>query len=253
MPKIQECGILFRGYAKEKEAVDEVVDRLYLSVCRAIGLGFRRVTVLVPRDKDCGVTANAIALKVSHLGPGGVFVVSPLGNENSDVLNRGLLHLRAQGRKYAFIMSNKAIEYLTTKNVDKMLLAFETGAFAVGLAVRDESVSEEEDDVYRGVLEGRLSNIFCAWDIRVLNAGDDFDSEIGVEEIAPIIRIIRAYGGRVAPIFPVDHGGLSISPFRAEHWKEIFSKKMERQLKEAKRTGGSFELIKGHILRGYPE
>lgn len=261
MPKISECGILLRGYTRKKEEVPDVVKRLYASAMRAYHIGFGKVVILVPADKDCGFTNLAVTIKFRDFATEVILTLSLSGNENSDVLNSGLDFLiKEHDKKYAFIMSNKALGYLTVENVVKMLssfddgaLVFDDGALVAGLAVRDTKVPNEEDEVFRGVIEGRLSNIFCAWDIGALRAAGGFTSQIGVEEIAPIVNFVQVVGQCIAPVLPVGQESLSISPLRAEHWEKISSTKTKRQLEEARCAGGSFELIKSGILAGYPK
>ena len=251
--RINECGVLLRGYAKDESGVAGGVDRLYRSEMRAKEIGFWRITALVPADKDCGLTAAAIRMKlaVAHQRTG-TLVLSPGGNENSDVLNVGTRSLDENYCPYAFIISDKALGYMTFENVTKVLEGLEAGAFAAGLAVRDTAVPEEEDDVYLGVLAGRLTNMFAAYSIEDLGNAGGFDSGIGVEEIAPIIRGI-ALGFRVAPVLPIGQVGVDVAAVRAGRHDWVMSTKYARQAEEAARVGGSLELIEQSILPGYPK
>jgi hypothetical protein len=249
MQKISKCGILLRGYAKTFPEVEVVAARLFRSASQACILGFKAVVILVPKDKDCGQTVEAINTKFSY---GKVTVLNPEGNENSDVLNEGLACLKERECKYAFIVSNKALPFLSVANVNKMLEAFDRGALVAGLAVRDEGVSLAEDDHYFGILSGRLSNTFCAWNISALSIAGNFDSKIGVEEIAPIMRLIETRGICIAPVFPDTQSTLDITDLRAQYHSDLMSTKKKRQLQEVERAGGTFSLIERGILRGYP-
>jgi len=242
-------GVLLRGYAKEELQVVDVVSRLVRSANQAHVLGLRSV-VLVPSDKDCGGTAE----KVTPLLPEGTIVMDPFGDENSDVLNVGLDILRLLGLKRGLIMSNKAVAYLTPRNLAKMHEAFVRGALVAGLAVRDDKVSPAEDDMYQGVLQGRVTNTFALWERSVLCAVGDFDSKIGVEEIAPLTRLAQKHGRPfIAPIIPAGESGLDVSEHRLAQHQRIMTTKMQRQLAEAERAGGTFELIESMILPGYPK
>jgi len=253
VPQIGECGILLRGYAKTEPEVKDVVERLYRSAMQAYELGFGGIIILIPKEKDCGKTRLFLAEKLIIPVAKKTNIVSADGDGNSMTLNEGLAYVRMLHCSHTFIMSNKAIEYLTEKNVMKMCMAFHTGALVTGLAVRDPKVPIEEDDIYRGVIEGRISNIFAAWDVKALDAAGRFDSTIGVEEISVIGRLLKAFPACIAPILPEGQGGLDISTLRMVRWKDISSTKMQRQLGEAKRVGSSFELIKQGILLGYPK
>ena len=251
---MRESGLLLRGYAGKEAGVRDVVERLSVSFVRAKDLHFGRIVILVPKDKDCGETIPVLRRKILSLTRGETAILNPRGNENSDVLNAGLNYLRKFSCEQAFVVSNKASSYIMGPNTFRMFEAFERSALVAGLAVRDETISEDEDEVYSGVLEGRISNIFACWNLAALEEVGDFDSKIGVEEIAPIIRIIKAYGGwKTAPIIPYGEVGLDISPLRAERWAQISTTKTARQMKEAERAGGSFELIKQGVMPGYPQ
>jgi len=252
MPKIQECGILLRGYAKTEAEVEDVVERLYCSVVRATELGFGDIIVLVPQDKDCGATARATESRICSTRRQ-VIIFQLKGDENRDLLNIGLCVSRERSKTHAFILSNKAVGYLTTENVAKMFEAFNDGALGTGLAVRDKKIPVEADEVYLGIIEGRISNTCAAWDLKALESVVDFDSQIGVEEIAPIVRLIKKFEACVAPILPTDQIGVNVSALRAEHHHFVMTKKIERQLQEAARAGGDFEFIKQGILPGYPK
>lgn len=251
--RLSECGLVLRGYSRDEVGVAGVVDRLYRSVMQAKEVGFWRTTVLVPTEKDCGLTAAAIRAKLAVTSQrSGTLVLSPGGNENSDVLNAGIRALSENHCSYAFVMSNKALGYLTFENVMKVIAGLEAGAFAAGLAVRDNDVPQEEDDVYLGVLAGRLTDTFAAYCVEDFEAAGRFDSIIGVEEMALIVRGSKL-GFRVAPVLPTDQVGVNVALLRAGHHAWVTSTKYTRQQEEAVRAGGSLELIEESILPGYPK
>jgi|GEM_PF-1148602 len=251
------CGVLFRGWTEKPDEVKNVVERLFLSTGRAFNLGFTNIIVLVPKDKDCGKTVPILLEKLfdpSFLGGGGRFaVLEPKGNADSDALNAGIECLHEYGCKYAFTVSNKVVEHLMPGNVDKMLTAFREGTLVTGLALRDLSIPETEDDHYQGILEGLISNTFDAWDIDALLSVGGFDSQIGVEEIAPIIRLIKLHGLCVAPIFPTNQIGMKVSTLRVDRHKFVMTTKRTRQIEEASRAGESLGFICRGILPEYPK
>lgn len=253
MHSVNKCGILLRGYAREESEVRDVVERLYRSVTRAQELGFGRIVVLIPEDDDCGTTYDALSAELSGTMPENTSIYRPSGKYNSGALNSGITSLLVPSHSPAFIVSNKALEYLVAENVQKILAAFNENALVAGLAIRDSAVAGEKDEGYLGVLSGRISNTFAAWDTVALNAVGNFDSVIGVEEIAPIVRLIKAHGPCVAPIIPTGQAGVSISALRAQHHDFVITTKRTRQEQEAERAGGSFEFITQGILPGYPK
>ncbi|MFH1178305.1 MAG: hypothetical protein V1711_01080 [bacterium] len=252
--KLQYCGILLRGYAKTKSEVEDVVGRLLRSVAKATEIGFSHIAVLVSKEKDCGETGITVIERIKFPSSVRTAVLSPKGND-SDVLNAGITFLKEYRCQHVFIVSNKAIEYLTAENVSKMLAAFDEWALVAGLAVRDPKIKFPGDDPdYIGILHGRISNVFSAWDMGALNMVGGFTSKIGVEETSVLIRLVR--GVRkicIAPVLPEEQTGINVSALRTSHHEAIFSTKKERQLKEAEHEGGSFELIRSGILSGYPK
>lgn len=249
--KLEDCSIGLRGYAAEEAQVEDVAERLYRSATQAHELGFGRTIILVPRDKDCGKTILTLGYLLA--GIPSVAIHSPGGNENSDVLNEGLRFSQTDGRKHFFVMSNKAVKYLTKENVRKILVAFHEGALVAGLTLRDDTIPDDaEDELYIDTLRGFLLNTFCAWDLAALLGVGGFDSQIGVEEVAPSVRLIKKNGPCLAPIFPTDQVGISVSALRAGHHRNVLTTKMKRQFTEMVRVGGSPELIKNGILPGYP-
>jgi hypothetical protein len=182
-----------------------------------------------------------------------VHIICPSGTYYSDALNEGIGLLQTSDHSPAFIVSNKALEYMVPGNIEKILAAFDDGALVAGLAIRDASVAEEKDESYLGALSGRLANTFAAWDTAALAGAGNFDSVIGVEEVAPIVRIIKAHGPCIAPVIPAGQAAINVSALRAKHHDFVITTKRTRQEQEAKRAGGSFEFITQGILPGYPK
>lgn len=247
-------GLLLRSYAKKQEDVADVVVRAIKSIEHARSLRddfgdlmIGQIVVLVPGDYDCGKTADAIirALTISGIARG-VDVMEPDGHHSCGVLNAGMTTLPIWGMKRAIIISNKAIEALTTGTIEAMLTAFDRGAKVVGVAV---------DELQGVVLEGRVQNTFAGWDVPALLAVGGFDSEKGVEEISPIVRLIRQHGQCVAIIDPKEKPALDIRKTAdgdARH-QEVMTTKITRQREEVQRVGADFGFIKSGIMPDYPQ
>lgn len=231
----------------------DVVERLRRSAMRAEELGFGRIVILIPEDKDCGKTYDTLSAELPNDEFKNVFIECSRGNGHSDALNTGVEFLRKSHHSPLFVVSNKALEYMVPKNVEKILASFKEGALVAGLAIRDSDVAEGEDEGYLGTLSGRISNTFAAWDTAALHAAGNFDSVIGVEEIAPIVRLVAAHGPCIAPLLPTGQAAINISALRAQHHDFVITTKRTRQEQEAERAGGSFELIERGILAGYPK
>lgn len=250
----KKVGLLLRSYAKKPEDVSSVVARAVKSVTNASGLLdsdgdelFQAVIVLVPRDYDCGKTAKAIQKEFKLFEDYAVstIAIEASGHHSCGALNAGITIYDLDSFDYAVIVSNKAIEALTTDTMDAMLRAFDCGAKVVGVVV---------DELRDVVLEGRIQNTFAGWDIRSLQEVGGFDSEKGVEEIAPTVRLIQKYGPCISVLDPKEKPALDIrksADGKARH-DEVMTTKLERQKQEVERVGASFDFIRSGIMDGYP-
>lgn len=251
----KKIGLLLRSYAKKEEDVPSVVERALKSIEHASKLrdrGYRTlfssILVLVPRDYDCGLTADLIREQIARRDfSTRVMVAKTDGHHSCGTLNSGINFLESrENLDYAVIISNKAIEALTVETMESMLEAFDRDAKVVGVAV------DELQDV---VLEGRIQNTFSGWDIQALRDVGGFDSEKGVEEISPTVRLIRQYGPCVAVLDSKEKPALDIrqsADGKARH-EEVMTTKLARQQKEADRMGVDFSFIKSGIMPGYPK
>lgn len=245
----QRYGIVIRSYTKKPEEVEDRAQRALEVAQRAHQLHFGRTPVfstiilLVPKDYDCGQTADAIRKKFAAENLDRFVVLEAAGHHSCEVLNRAsqmLLDVHNVDRM--LIMSGKAAEYLTAAAMENIDLAFDRGAKVVGFAV------DELADIVR---EGRVQNTFCAWDLKALFATGGFDSRTGVEELAPTVRLVRDYGPCVA-VLEAPGGKLDIlqsETARARH-AEVMATKEARQLNEARRMGVDFVFIREGVMPG---
>ncbi len=249
----KEFGVILRSYAADFKDVASTASRAVKSIecIRALRSAsgeeiFSEIIVLVPSCKDCGSTAAEILKKVNHLGSPSVAVLSVDGDPNSDVLNIGVDLLADLGITYATIISNKAISILSVKNMDAKVKAFNDGAKAVGV------VLPELKDV---VLQGRLQNTFCSWEIEALQDVGGFDSKIGVEEMTPLVRLIRNYGKCIGVFVPSEVSVFDIGQTDAaiSHHEKVVGTKVTRQQEEVQRVNSTFEFIQSGIMSGYPK
>lgn len=244
-----------RSYAKTPEDVAGVVARAQKSIAHANSLYypdgeaiFQAIVVLVPRDYDCGETYRALPKEINLFEDCDVstLVQEASGHHSCGALNVGITILDLSSFDYAVIISNKAIEALTTDTMVAMLEAFDKGAKVVGVAV------DELQDV---VLGGRVQNTFAGWDIKALRDVGGFDSETTVEEIAPSVRLICEHGPCIAILNPKLKPTLNIRQTAEArlHHDEIISKKLGLQQIELDRMEADFSFIRSGILAGYPQ
>lgn len=188
---------------------------------------FDAIVVLVPYDYDCGETANAIirALPHSYINQN-VYVVNVLGHHSCEALNNGMEILATLGMDYAIVLSNKALQTLTSGTIEAMLEAFNKGAKIIGVAI------DELQDV---VLEGRVQNTFAGWDVRALRGVGGFDSEKGVEEVSSTVRLIRRHGPCIAVLDPEEKPALHIreSADGKAHHEEVLTTKIARSTRSS--------------------
>lgn len=237
-------GVLLRVYTPKLEETPDRVRRAVAHVeqARAVAEKFPRLahmTIVVPRDHDCGETVRLLeaALKKHDAF---VNVVNPEGHHSMEALNQGARAIYPHA-SHALIVSGKAMSYLTSETLAHFDEAFSRGAKVAGLAL------PELADIVR---EGRIQNTFAAWNLDALIRVGFFDSALGVEEIAPSIRMVREYGPCIAPI-ECDAGTLDIheSETARQRHEEVMRTKAEAQLRECERLGATFETLKAGIIR----
>ncbi len=241
MAQSSEYGLVSRVYAKNTEGVHEAVMRVTETVRQAHAVGLGQVEVVVPLIEDCGQTFPQVheALAASNHARACGFT----GDPNAGALTAGIRILQNLRCKYGFVISNKAIRFLTKPNVLHMLEAFERGALVVGMPV---------DELAESVRQGLILNTFAAWDINALAEVGFFDSKDGVEEIAPIGRWIQKYHRPcIAVVEPENSADIELrsGPEAEEHHRRVLATKRERQEAEARRVGVTLESFAGYVIK----
>ena len=252
VPKI---GIVFRSYAKTPELVPEVVERAITSIKKAKSITFfnepcfETVYIIVPADYDCGLTALAIEERLEKENISrGVYIEETKGHHSCYALNDALWYVRNHGMRYALIISHKAIAYLTKETMWKVIYALSQGFRVVGVRIKE----------LNDVQESPIQNTFAVWDIKEMekfSAGEYyrgfvtlFETELGVEEVAPLIRLQKLYGKCAAVINA--EGSLNIRESedgKARH-KEVRDTKRALQEQEAARLGVTLDFVKENIV-----
>jgi hypothetical protein len=240
-------GFLLRAYAKTESEIDLVVKRTLNTVAQigrtSLDL-IDQTIILVPKEKDCGNTAERIWQASKHVV--GLRIEQTEGNAESDALNAGMRMLVADRTYRAVVVSNKAASFVNGALLNAMAAAFDKGAMVIGVAT---------DELASMVLEGRVQNTLAAWDAgALLNLTvPGFDSKIGVEEAAPTVRLLLKFGRCIAILNPTS-GEFEIRPSKdgLERYAEIMRTKTERQLQELARVSANFEILKQGIMYGYP-
>ncbi|MFA5831671.1 MAG: hypothetical protein WC878_07645 [Candidatus Paceibacterota bacterium] len=102
------------------------------------------------------------------------------------------------------------------------------------------------------VQDSPIQNTFAVWDMKTMPFNEKhqwgFDSELGVEEVAPLIRLQKLYGKCAAVINA--EGSLDIRESedgKARH-KEVRDTKRALQEQEAKRLGVTLDFVKENIV-----
>ncbi len=229
----KKIGAIVRCFAREPQLVDNAVTLALASVERmlSVTVGDRafisRVEILVPMDpdyveKDCGETAAQLREAIATAGWKNVYVSEVRhGDIFVGLLNYGTAKLLRAGCDYGVILSKEAEAYFTPEAAEDLVQAAEAGALATGLAITE---------LTKSIMEGRIANTFAMWHLMSLMQVGGFDlrsakpkkeapiksraeawdkgklfyvyDNAGVEEITPLIRLIRTFGPCIAPILP---------------------------------------------------
>ncbi len=247
-------GLLLRSYSKQACDAEDVAERAIMSVIRAYhhcgndgSNTFEQIVVLVPCDYDCGDTAWLVRKKLSEEGIADrAIVLTPQGHHSSDVLNAGVELLEGEGIKRVTIISNKTVASLTNQAMNAVSIAFEAGAKVAGVGV------DELKDI---VCQGCVQNTFATWDIEALQRVGSFDSDKGVEEIAPTVRLLKKYGRCVAILIPAETSALDIrrTDDGLARYREVMSTKIARQKEELMRVGANHDYLWWGIMSDYPK
>lgn len=187
------------------------------------------VFFLVPQAKDSCHTDKALQEVVSSH----YILSAPEG----DGLNFAVTALQERGFTHVAVVSNKASHFITKEIMDEIIVSLQNGARVVGVVLPElENIIEK----------GRVQNTFAVWDISSLQSVGGFDSEIGVEEITPSIRLVRQHGPCIGVVCPKNLPGFVIRPGDEARHEEIIRTKQTRQEQEAARIGASLdELVVG--------
>ncbi|MBI4692182.1 MAG: hypothetical protein HY773_01940 [Candidatus Terrybacteria bacterium] len=239
-PKI---AVIFRSYAKTPDNLQEMLDRAHKSAVAAFNCGCVPY-FCIPIDYDCGKTKDFFKkgfLKFKDISQPDILECP--GYHSSGALNKAIAVIQKSGDyTHVAIVSNKASGYLVPETIKAITDAINTGAKVVGVIV---------DEI---ICESRIQNTFAVWDIEALMTLDipGFDNETGIEEIAPIVRLIRKYGPCIAVLNPTV-GKLNIRTDGKDRHHEVITTKQERQEIEVKRVNTDFDFIQKGIMKGYPK
>ncbi len=189
------------------------------------------IEILIPTDnayaqKDCGLTARRLRIDIHKEGFRNVSITEvEEGDIYVTVLNYGIACLLRAQCDYGLIFSKEARGYLTQESIEDLVEAINKGALCAGIALTELTES---------VMRGRIVNTFAIWHLMSLVQVGCFDERnveqrkyaprihlleawdevtgfwnynlVGVEEIIPMIRLVRRFGPCLAPIIPRGNG-----------------------------------------------
>lgn len=185
------------------------------------------IEILIPTDdsfaqKDCGLTAERLRIDIDTEELANVAITEVAeGDLYVSVLNYGIARLLHEQCDYGLIISKEAYRYLTQESVEDLVQAISNGARCAGIALHELSES---------IMRGRIINTFAVWHLMSLVSVGCFDQRnaeqrkyaprihlleawdeitgfwnynlAGVEEIIPLVRLVRRFGSCLAPIIP---------------------------------------------------
>lgn len=233
----KKVGALLRCFALKPELVENAVALTMASIerMRSVQVNGRpfisRIEVLVPMDesyaeKDCGETIPRLREAIAAAGYTNVKVWPvQYGDLFVGLLNFGVVKLLRAGCDYGVILSKEAEAYFTPEAAEDLVKAAEAGALVAGIAINELTES---------IMQGRIANTFAMWHLESLGQACNFDYRnakskkeaavkaraeawdsakkfwqydlAGVEEIIPLIRLVRTFGPCIAPILPRGEG-----------------------------------------------
>lgn len=249
----EKTGLLVRSYAgksiTEYKDFDEVIQRAVKTARAALALNvggkpaFHKVLFVVPFDHDVWGTAPRLSEVFKEQGINVTVMTAP-GHHSREVLNHGIMRLTTLGCDRVCIFSNKALSYLTPETMRRIDDEFALGSLAVGVRLHD----------LNDVQVSAVQNTFCVWDIEELRTVGLFDSDTGVEEVAPLIRLAKKYGRCISVVQGEADAAFvtrKSADGKARH-TEVRDTKRARQEAEAARLGVTLEWLKDHIMEESP-
>lgn len=233
-----KTAVLFRSYAKERDLIPEVVKRA-LESAKHVADMFDSCVFLVPIDHDCGGTIVALRSAIANEDLT-ASVIGCAGFHSCGALNEAVRALEWAEFDVVCIVSNKAVSYLTDETVSKAIDVMESGSKVVGVLIGELSSVE----VFP------IENTACFWNIPALLKAGGFQSDSQVEEIAPVVKILKD-NGEVAVI--TGKGELNIrssADGQARH-TEVKKEKQRKQSAELKRLGVDPKWVNSRIVNLY--
>lgn len=257
-------GVLMRSFARTSDPVkvqataDRVITALKdLAWYKGENWRVSNILVLVPgdqryKDSDAGHLARRIRIDwTMFTDEEGIGVPEAeveimevaLGDLFVGLQNLAANIFAAKGCDVMITLAPSAFRYFDEKTADDMMQAFAKGARISGVAIPEDGIDEF---VNRGTLGGPIA----AWKLKSLIAAGGFDPvaaqafageenpRAGVEEIIPLVHLVKTWGPCVAPIQTraiVERRQLEGEDL-ARHQKQIATK-TERQLAHARSLG----------------
>ena len=241
-------GAVLRVYGSSGDGADE---RIRKGVEASIELAnfelddrraFKQVIILVPVDHDTCHTAERLRDELERRGRRDIVVLEEHGYHSGAALNGPYRVLRRYGVTHVLYISRKAVkEHLTASNLETALYGLRSGFKVVG--IRFPEFGDETCNP--------INNTFAVWEINPLDAACGFDSLVGVEEVRPVIEILRLYGSGSVGYFESEGAGLDlrVATSAKERHDTVVNTKKPRQEQEAARAGESLDFITSQVPR----
>lgn len=280
----KRMGLILRLFSPKPELIEQNVRSTLDVIDTALVLFlsgrhvFSRIDVLISADdrygdSDCGGTAEALRAELDLNPRNNVFVSEVKhGDIFCGLLNYGVAHQVRDRIDYSMVLSVGVAGYLTRENLSPMLDALEKGARVTGLALSELAPS---------ILDGRIANTFAIWDSVALmtvgafdlraakplrddrlaqyvrgwspEKGEVFYNSAGVEEIIPLVRLVKTFGPCIAPILPESGARWVVSddPDVQKRERSKLGTKFERQMMWAVSEGVDLSFLKGGVMPQY--
>lgn len=171
-----QVGAIFRTCASSRQTLPLVLIRALENIRSAKHAGLSPILFVIPRDHDCGETADCLRRAASR--DDSIIVMQTSGElESVLLLKRAFTQLQFYGIEYAAVVSHQGARYLNRTMVQKAQKAFERGRKVVGV-----------------MLPGRnnalpISNECAFWHIDTLFNVGAFKNVCGLFELVTLLRI----------------------------------------------------------------
>lgn len=280
----KKFGALLRVYAGKPEAVKTQCDRALRLARKTLALQttsrpvFSNVLILIAADTrrvdhDCGESYDYLRSQLER-GERIAVLNCPQDDLFCGILNRGMQRLHCD---YGLVISGAAEDFLDLDFMEQAAKGFAGGAKVVGMAIKE---------MQSLVHNGAIANTCAVWDIEELMAAGGFDHAAeqpfgpnghhnlytaerlvmhaqasdgqsvrtypvaGVEEVIPLVRLVRKYGRCILAITPSSDAAWHepTDPDELERHRNKMANKTGRMEWMSRQAGAELSFLRAGVM-----